>query len=264
MKRISSCLVLLAFMPSIVEAHCYSVSACCQIRYSPYALSYRHSGLVPGGLDYSLHAFGYNRSALVYGNVRYTPWALKYYNSGLVADYCSYAAPSYGYPYPVYSGYYTPAYARPCDRSQTIAPGRISNPRPAYQPAVAKKPDGMDIIRQRLRDKGIGAANINRILRVDNELISVDFLLKDRNLLIKYWNPQEIERLSAKEPFKQKLYEKYRQDWERFAGQYKQAGGDIYYVNASDSQAVAAALDSCTKLDAGRNVTSQPVLYAKR
>ena len=32
---------------------------------------------------------------------------------------------------------------------------------------------------------------------IDNQLVSVDFLLKDRNLLIKYWNPEAIEALNA-------------------------------------------------------------------
>ena len=120
----------------------------------------------------------------------------------------------------------------------------------------------MDIIRQHLRGRGFASVSIDRILRVDNQLVSVDVLVKDRNLLIKYWNLEELERLGTKEPFKQKVYAKYKQDWERFAEQYRQTGGEIYTVSASEPQTIVAALESCTKLGPGNGLQT-PVLYAK-
>ncbi len=120
----------------------------------------------------------------------------------------------------------------------------------------------MDVIRQHLRGRGFAVVSIDRILRVDNQLISVDVLIKDRNLLIKYWNSEELERLSTKEAFKQRVYAKYKQDWERFAEQYRQAGGEIYTVNASEPQTIVAALESCPKLGPGPG-GSTPVLFAK-
>ena len=70
--------------------------------------------------------------------------------------------------------------------------------------------------------------DIDRIFRIDNQLVSVDFLVKDRNLLIKYWNPRGIESLSTKENFKQKAYEKYRQDWTQIAARHELNGGKVY------------------------------------
>jgi hypothetical protein len=237
MKRILLCVVLLASMPGITEAY-YG----CGVHYSPYALSYHHSGLVSGGVDYSPYAFSYS-------------------SSGLVSNYgtCSGSYGDYGYAF--FGGPLRPVTHA---ASRVLSPGRHwtqDTSRPTQPPACRR--DGMDIIRQHLRTKGFASVSVDRILRVDNELVSVNVLVKDRNLLIKYWNPEELGRLSTKEAYKQKAYAKYKQDWEQFAEQYKHAGGEIYTVNASESQTIVAALESCTKLGPGNDTTGQPTLYAK-
>ena len=120
----------------------------------------------------------------------------------------------------------------------------------------------MDVIRQHLRTRGFASVSIDRILRVDDQLVSVDVFVKDRNLLIKYWNPKEVANLSTKEVSKQRVYAKYKQDWEQFAERYRQTGGEVYTVTAAEPQTIVAALDSCTKLSPDNN--GQPaVLYAK-
>jgi len=246
MKRISLCtrfpnaryrvwglLMLLALAPGITEAYyssCYG-----GVHYSPYALSYYHSGLVSGNVDYS-------------------PYALSYYKSGLVPGYGIGSYGDYGYPA-------LGVRARQVSRAAPRAPQSVrqcaqDTPRPI------RPSDGMDIIRRHLQAKGLGSVSIDRVLRVDNQLVSVDVLVKDRNLLIKYWNPQVVDGLNTKEAFKQKAYAKYKQDWERFAEQYKQAGGEVYTVNASEPQTIVAALESCTRLAPGDGGKT-PTLYAK-
>lgn len=118
----------------------------------------------------------------------------------------------------------------------------------------------MDVIRQHLHAKGFASVSINRVLRIDNQLVSVDVLVQDRNLLIKYWNPQEVEQLNTKEAFKQKAYAKYKDDWDRYAEQYKQTGGEVYTVSAAEPETIVAALESCTKL---APVAQPSTLYAK-
>jgi hypothetical protein len=251
MLRVWGPVALLAFMPVIAEAYYYS-SYGCGVHYSPYALSYYHSGLVPGGVDYSPYALNYEGSGLVYAGAQYTPYAFNYYSSGLIPGYGVYSET-----YPIFS----------------VHPMRVSPIVRRLPPAVhlraqdtrrtTRPQDGMDVIRQHLQAKGFASVSINRILRIDGQLVSVDFFVKDRNLLIKYWNPEEVQRLNAKEAFKQKACEKYKQDWESFAKQYTQGGGEIYYVNASEPQTIVAALESCTKLGPGNGGQTQPVLYAK-
>ena len=280
MKRISLCVALLACMPGIAAAYCYS-SCYCGVHYSPYALSYYGSGLVPGYVTYSPYALSYEGSGLINECTQYTPYALSYYSSGLVPGYgvcpdvyCDYALPLCGVPFhhgvrgvahalsPVHHG--TPGHAQPAHPPSHPGPG-VRPPHPCSPRAESPRHDdcdGMDVIRQHLRGRGFAGVSINRILRVDDELISVDVLIKDRNLLIKYWNPEKVERLSAKEACKQRVYAKYKQDWERFAEQYRQTGGEIYTVSASEPQTIVAALESCPKLGPDR-VGPTPVLYAK-
>lgn len=253
MKRISLCAAVLAFVPGIAQAY---YGSCYGVHYSPYALSYYKSGLVGGDVDY-------------------TPYALSYYNSGLVSGYGIYPDWCVDYGYPVFGASFrrtahvtlrasqpvrrhAPAISRPARPHS--APCRASGPaRPHAGPCRA---DGMDVIRQHLRTRGFAAVSIDRILRVDNQLVSVDVFVKDRNLLIKYWNPAEVANLSTKDVSKQRVCAKYKQDWEQFAQRYKQTGGEVYIVNASEPQTIVAALDSCTRLSPDNGV--QPaVLYAK-
>ena len=79
-----------------------------------------------------------------------------------------------------------------CAVRRAISRPRTNTPRAAGVDG-RPHPDGMDVIRQHLHAKGLTSVDIDRILRVEDQLLSVDFLVKDRNLLIKYWNPQGIE-----------------------------------------------------------------------
>jgi hypothetical protein len=234
MKRISPLLVLLALTPGVSKAYSYY----CGVRYSPYAFSYRHSGLVPG-------------------YVNYTPYALSYRSSGLVPGYgvCYGSYSDYGYSF---VGKPFKRVSRPAFRGSRSVRGHAQG---VSQPV--RPPDGVDIIRQHLVAKGIESVDIDRIFRIDNQLVSVDVRVKDRNLLIKYWNPEEIEALDAKEAVKQKIYRKYREDWTQIAARHEQNGGQVYYVEASDAQTIVAALDSCTTLDAAPETADKTVLYAK-
>lgn len=276
MKRISIWLVLLGMTPAVTQATYYSDPRY-RIQYSPYVVSYTHTGLVPGGLDYSLYAVSYHGTGLVPEYVRYTPYAFTYNHSGLIADYAVYPGPC-SVPYGGYPGFFSAT--RSCaGRATGYAGAANPSPRPdnssassevtyarSFPPARSRNPekaDGMSIIRQHLRARGIRNADINRILKVDNGLVSVDFALRDRNLIIKYWNPDEIARLNAAGGIRQMAYEKYRKGWEAFAARHKQAGGEIYCVEASDTQTIVAALESCEKLDTGGGRDGQPVMYAK-
>ena len=245
--------LLLAWTPAVSQAYCYS-SCYGGVHYSPYALSYYSSGLVPCGVEYSPYALSYGQSGLIYECTQFTPYTFSYYNSGLV--------PGYGICYPgSYWGYGYPAFRV----RRGPAPHIIHRPaHPVRRCAQdTARPDGMDIIRQHLKARGFASVNIDRILRVDNQLVSVDFLVKDRNLLIKYWNPQEMERVGTKETFKQKACAKYKESWERYAREYKQKGGAIYVVNASEPQTIVAALESCTRLAPGLKTPARQTMYAK-
>jgi hypothetical protein len=234
MKRISVLLALLALTPGVSEAWGYGYS--CGVRYTPYAFTYRHSGLVPCGVDY-------------------TPYAFTYRNSGLVPGYRTHSR---------YGGYSIGTVRT--ERSFRDGPhGPRSMPRHAQDTTPSPRPqDGRDVIRGHLLARGIESASVNRILMIDNQLVSADFHLKDRGLLIKYWNPEAIESLTAQENPRQKIYETYRTNWAKFAAEHEQAGGRVYTIEASDAQTIVAALDACTMWDVKPQAEDQTVLYAKQ
>lgn len=234
MKRTSLWLMLVVLTPGISEAWGYGYG--CGVRYTPYAFTYRNSGLVPAGVDY-------------------TPYAFTYRNSGLVPGYGNYSGScgSYGYSVAI------PKFGRSFRGGGFHGSRSVS--RHAQDTSGAARPqDGRDIIRGHLLAKGIQSASVNRILMIDNQLVSADFVLKDRNLLIKYWNPEAIQALDDS---RQKTYANYRENWAKIAAQHEQNGGRIYTVQASNAQTIVAALDGCPTLDIKPQTEDQTVLYAK-
>ncbi|MGE5294709.1 MAG: hypothetical protein ACM3VT_07760 [Solirubrobacterales bacterium] len=233
MKRTSLWLVLLALTPGISKA--WYGSYC--VRYTPYALTYQHSGLVSG--------------------VDYTPYAFTYRSSGLVPGYGISCESFANFAYPVRA-------AHPARYGRPVSHGSRPVRRHAQAvPEPVRPPNGMNTIRQHLLAKGIQSAGIDQILMVNNEIISVDFLLRDRNLLIKYWNPKGIEALTAEGGPRLKSYENYRRNWAEVAAEHEKNGGQIYYVEASDAQTIVASLNSCSVLNAAPETENETVLYAK-
>jgi hypothetical protein len=207
-------------------------------------LSYRHSGLVNGYVDY-------------------TPYAISYRNSGLVEGYgvCSstfgFVVPAVGVRHGFVGG------SRGHGRTAHISFRKFvaAAPQPAVDPPA---PDGLNTIRQYLRDRGFATASVNRILRIDNKLVGADFTLADQKLVIRYWDPKEVEQLSSKPASVQRRYEQHRQTWENFAAQHRQTGGEVYCVEASDPQTIVASLQSCPRLDTGNHLMARPVMYARQ
>jgi len=191
-------------------------------------------------------------------SVRYSPYARDYHHTGLIPGglaYSPYVFGRGGSPL-VYEGTrYTP-YALTYDN-----PGLVLVPRGSARPVREK--DGLQIIRQHLRDRGIDNAGISHILRIDGQLVSVSFTLHDRNLIVKYWNPKAIESLPATASYKQKTFERYRTNWQQLAAAHESRGGKIYTIETADRERIVAALKSCGSLDIGGSVSTHAALYAK-
>ncbi|RPJ37134.1 MAG: hypothetical protein EHM35_06930 [Planctomycetaceae bacterium] len=278
MRRISLGVILLFLVTSIAQAD-YVAPLYQRVRYSPYAFGYHTNGLVPGGITYSPYAFKPGSAGLVFEGVRYIPYAFTYKSSGLVLDYYYYPIPyavgsppcSYDQAYANYGsvqpgGHKGSHRSRPYDYSQdTAAPMGTSGP-------AAPAEDALTIIRQYLRERRLSDIGINRILRVGNKLVSADFTVGGRNLLIKYWDPTQVQSPDANTGLEQvskassesKMTERYKKDWEAFAGRYQQDGGEIYVVAASGRAEIIASLDACEKLRATDPEPSPPPRYVKQ
>jgi hypothetical protein len=270
-------MMLLVFVPGITQAD-YVAPLHCRVQYSPYAFGYHNNGLVPGGIAYSPYAFRPGSSGLVFEGVRYTPYAFTYRSSGLILDY-SYCP----VPYAVFSPSCAPDVVcpmcngvPPCDDKGRQLNGMKNRSRyypqsrdtvsPAANQAVASaaKDDAVAVIRQHLRAQGLTDVSVNRILRIDNKLVSADFTVAGRNVLIKYWDPAQVESSNTKAAVRPKATEKYKTDWEAFASKYQQDGGEIYVVAASGRTDIVAALSACNSLKPGDAQPTPQTVYAKQ
>ena len=86
MKGISILVTVLMAPTGYAAAVHYAVPFTCQITYSPYALEFGRSGLIPECVRYSPYALGYGYSGLIPDTVRYSPYAFDYQHSGLISD----------------------------------------------------------------------------------------------------------------------------------------------------------------------------------
>jgi hypothetical protein len=268
MKRISIVIVLAMLASAMGRTGRYS-SQRYQVRYSPYAFSYHNSGLIPGGVTYSPYAFNSGNSGLVYEGTRYTPYAFNYRNPGLVVDYYLWHTPICS-PHPV------------CRTSDALHIGRATQTRSARRSRAASRQrptrhastsaqevrrtdaiEGSQIIKQYLKSRGINNVDVNRRLSIRNRTAGIAFVLRDRNLAIRYTDPETLESFATESKTSEKVLQRYEQRWEAFARKFEANGGTIYHVNTSDSSQIVAALDNCDKLVPG-SVTPNPArVYAK-
>lgn len=268
MKRISLLtMIVFVLLSSVANAYYSSRTPLrYRTRYSPYAYSYKHpSGLISGEIRYSPYAFSHHYSGLIPYWVQYSPYAFSHkYPSGLVSDYWS--GPYY-FDYALGYGQFG---AGDCDtrRSGHVTSDesadllyyqmrqnyqenlkardeRLRTLRSDRQEATATTEiDGGQIIRQYLTSKNVDF-QMNGVLRIDNRMVSADFLLKDKNILIKYWNPTEVEIVTQDSGCKKNIYEKYRQMCNDFGQQFRQQGGKIYQIESADAQEILEKLKFC-------------------
>jgi hypothetical protein len=260
MKRISIAATLLIVLGSVAQGrsfHHYD-NVRHRVRWSIYA----HS-LVPRELRYSPYANKYGSTGLVPYWVRYSPYAFSYeHPSGLVDDLASSISTIYYKP----ENYTYIDFSRPrhlsvhCSREIEDGGPSPSPQRDSYEVQLQNiktrtrtleqlrqqrsniaATDGKDIIAQYLAAQNIDF-RMTRLLQVEGRTISVDFLVADGNILIKYWNPLEILALDYKAEYKKKAYEEYLESWKSLCAQYQGSGGKIYQIISSDRNEISAEL----------------------
>jgi hypothetical protein len=114
----------------------------------------------------------------------------------------------------------------------------------------------MGIIRRHLHARALPQP-ADRILRVDNQLVSVDFRE----------GPQPADQVlesagagTTRAKRRNRKPRKYKEDWDHMPSR-KQAGGEILTISSFRLD-VVAALVACTKLGPGRTPTRQ-AMYAE-
>jgi hypothetical protein len=282
MKRISKrillfAITLLTILPGLTKGNVYYYNHQYRARWSPYT-----HGLVWGKVKYSPYAKKYGSSGLVYYRQKYSPYAKKYGNTGLVNDNVRYSPYAFGFkssgliddPWGnTYNYHRSRSYlsTRPCIVvcHSTSRPPRPSAGRSttrysraknnswaksaAHQAKIerqksrreqtqtAKEYSGKDIISGYLSLKNIDY-RINRILSIENNLISVDFILTDKNTIIKYWNPEKILALQKEKNPRIRAYENYLESYKDFAGEHLDSGGRLFQIISADEKEILTKL----------------------
>ena len=251
MKRISLiAAAVLVIMPGVTNAY-YCGSLRYRTRYSPYAFSYGHpSGLIPGGLRYSPYVSGLVPSHLRYSpyasglipyGVRYSPYAFSHGHSGLI---CDYSAHGFNYASCVV-GCKTPQCCRTTShgcsgsaydmRSIREAKLRARKDRlersreTAEEIKAMRENDGKEIIYSYLKSKNLNF-RMNKLLKIESKTLSVEFLLRDKNTIIKYWNPDDIEQQAG---YRKSICEKYQAKWRDLSQEFVAKGGKIYEISSA-------------------------------
>jgi hypothetical protein len=276
MKRISMLLMLSAFVPSLcqgVQSHNHSShfssrstnyllsqSDDYSVRYSPYALSYSSTGLIPGGLNYSPYAFGPGQSGLVYEGTRYTPYASDYNHSGLVLDYAA-------YPIPICPAQVVVVQCPCANRaSEPTATTTRIDASPYYGRAQQSLPDRsgdpMNVIRQYLAGRGFNSVDINYLWSIDSKTVAASFVLRDKGVAIRFRDSETIDSHATQA---QRISgERQNQAWEAFAKSFKANGGSVYSISGSGKEQIVAALDACQVLRPQDSTATEAVKYAKQ
>ena len=246
MKRISILVAVVALAPTVGRASGWS-SQRHQIIYSPYAFSYNNPGLIPGTIKYSPYAFNPNSAGLVYEGARYTPYAFNYRSPGLVVDYYWWQLPCCP-PCRV---------VEPCSTPQNV----VSASRTRHRAAASRGPsawtrrlqeiqqtDGEHIVRRYLQADGLDDFRVDRRLSIENRTAGAAFIFHDKNLVVRYTNPEIMESLQAEGGSRMKVVERYEEGWATFARDIEARGGTIYCVSASKPDQIVAALAACDAL----------------
>lgn len=285
MKRISlPVIMILLTVPSLTKARIYDYGSLrYRTRWSPYAFSHKRSGLISGYYGYSPYAFSFKNSGLIPRDVRYSPYAFSFKSSGLIYENIGYSPYAFNYKhsglidYDYNVGQYSPGRApvfvvyaegstcsgsseskssdetnKSCYIKQISRRERIKmQMADRKQVKAAKEKDGKDIICRYLRDRNIDDFKMTGILKIDGKVINVNFLLKDKNLMITYWDLDEVESLIQQPGYHRNYLEKHEMQWKTVCNQYTKEGGKIYPITSADENEILTKLTLCNELNDG-------------
>ncbi|MBN1805731.1 MAG: hypothetical protein JW837_10800 [Sedimentisphaerales bacterium] len=285
MKRISLSAIVIITITSLTQASVFHYpSIRYRTRWSPYAFSHKTSGLISGYYGYSPYAFSHKSNGIVHKDVRWSPYAFSHKSSGLIYDHIGYSPYAFDYKHSglVDMNYYTGGH-RICrspvvivhtteesssSRNYSNKPSEVSNSSYAKSPLsrieklkiqkdsrkqlnIVKENDGKDIICRYLKSRNIDDFKMTGMLKIEGKVINANFLLKDRNLMITYWDMDEVESLLQQPGYQRKYLEKHEKDWKDLCNQYTQAGGKIYPISSADKNEILAKLTLCSEINGG-------------
>jgi hypothetical protein len=257
MKRISSSIAtFIIFLSCASVAYGYAPNTCNiqwspylfglttgNITYSPYAFGVGANGMIYGDLVYNPYASGINHDGLVSDSLFYNPYAFGIGRNGLVSD-CAFRVPPRSY-LTICNTYSTASRSGATVQTKICYDqGERTSPRQQRDYFTS---NGHTTISAYLKNKGINFRT-DRILRINGRIISVNYLLEDRNILIKYWNTEEILALQQQPQRAQAFYDSYLEEWKQYIGEFRSGGGQILQILADNNQNVTSKLFESSEL----------------
>jgi len=269
MKRISLLtIVILMVVPGVSKAFYNYHSVRYRTRWSPYAF-----GLISGDIRYSPYSFSHKHNGLISGDVRYSPYAFSHKHNGLVSDpWYGGSGSIYVHPYRIHRApvmvvqsvhswpcAVSPKHSESSDQmnhsyEETLIARRerIKKLRDSRkQINAARGNDGKEIIYRYLKSRNIDDFETTGLLKIDNKTVNVNFLLRDKNIMITYWDLDEVQSLIQQPGYKRNYYEKHEQEWRNLCKKYIQAGGKVYPITSADAKEILAKLMLCSELNDG-------------
>ena len=116
---------------------------------------------------------------------------------------------------------------------------------------MVKGKDGKEIIYGYLKSRNIDDFKMKGLFKVNNKTVSVDFLLRDKNIMITYRDLGQVQSLSQQSGYKSNYYERHEKAWRNFCEKYIQAGGKVYQIISADEAEILAKLMLCPELNDG-------------
>ena len=286
MKRISLfAIVMLMIVPGLTKARFYnSTSVRYRTRWSPYAFTNKSSGLISGNYEYSPYALTRKSNGLIRRDVRYSPYAFTHKTNGLIRDNIGYSPYAFNYNHSglIDNTDYRRRYriCRPpvvivhtvdnasCSRRYSSRSSDKTNITYQQLPTsrreriqaqmdskkqikTAKQQDSKDIICRYLKSRNIDGFKMTGMLSIEGRVVNVNFQLKDKNVMITYWDLDEVQSLLQQPGYRRTYLERHEKEWKNLCSKYTQAGGKIYPITSADEKEILAKLTLCSELNGG-------------
>ncbi len=284
MKRISLfAIVMLMIVPGLTNARFYNSSSVrYRTRWSPYAFTNKTSGLISGNYEYSPYALTRKSNGLIRRDVRYSPYAFTHKTSGLIRDDVGYSPYAFNYKHSglIDNTDYRRRYriCRPpvviavdnasCSRRYSSRSSDKTNITYQQLPTsrreriqaqmdskkqikTTKQQDSKDIIYRYLKSRNIDDFKMSGMLSIEGRVVNVNFQLKDKNIMITYWDLDEVQSLLQQPGYRRTYLERHERQWKNLCSEYTQAGGKIYPITSADEKEILAKLTLCSELNGG-------------
>ena len=259
MKRMSI-LVLITCVFTQQIALAYSHGSCCErVQYSMYAFSHKNpSGLIPGHIKYSPHAFGFNHSGFVNNWTQYSVHAFGFNHNGLISEYGPFSLNQWkDQTTDLNQNRLTKAIDRlatSIDRAKTHCHSphrtRYTRSRTGYRhievtPSDLTSDNPRILMRAYLNTHIPGQFRVSNLLRMDQEVVSFNLVIDNQNLIIKYWNPAKIKSINEAANQQTEQLSDYMKKWVRIENYYDESGTKVVHIMATEQNEILKKLSTC-------------------